>query len=155
MNWEAIGASAEAIAAIGVVVTLAYLAVQIRGHTRATRVSSFQSNTDSLNQVNLMIAENRELAAMYTKSFDLDAVWDPVELTQWRFILLALFRIFESAYYQRKEGVIAAQSWARYDESLRRSMQTHKTREWWDSQKVGFTPAFMKYVNQIADETTA
>ena len=64
MNWEAIGASAEAIAAIGVVVTLAYLAVQIRAHTRATRVSSFQSNTDSLNQVNLMIAENRELAAM-------------------------------------------------------------------------------------------
>ena len=35
MNWEAIGAIAESLGAIGVIATLAYLAVQIRQNTRA------------------------------------------------------------------------------------------------------------------------
>ena len=37
MNWEAIGAIGEVLGAIGVIVTLAYLAVQIRQNTRDIR----------------------------------------------------------------------------------------------------------------------
>jgi hypothetical protein len=36
MNWDAIGATAESIAALGVITSLIYLAVQIRSSTRAS-----------------------------------------------------------------------------------------------------------------------
>ena len=39
MNWEAIGAVGEVLGAIGVVVTLGYLAVQIRHNTRSVRAA--------------------------------------------------------------------------------------------------------------------
>ena len=39
MNWDAIGAVGEIIGALAVVVTLAYLAVQIRASTRETEVN--------------------------------------------------------------------------------------------------------------------
>lgn len=37
MSWEALGAIAETIGAIGVIATLAYLAIQIAQNTRAIR----------------------------------------------------------------------------------------------------------------------
>ena len=37
MNWEAIGAVGEILGAIAVLVTLIYLATQIKQHTLATR----------------------------------------------------------------------------------------------------------------------
>ena len=41
MNWDAIGAVGEIIGALAVVVTLAYLAVQIRASTRETEVNQW------------------------------------------------------------------------------------------------------------------
>ena len=37
MNWEAIGAVGEAVGAAGVIISLLYLAVRIRGDARARR----------------------------------------------------------------------------------------------------------------------
>ena len=42
MNWEALGAIGEIVAAVAVVVTIGYLAVQIRQNTRSVRDSAFQ-----------------------------------------------------------------------------------------------------------------
>ena len=41
MNWDAIGAIAERLGAIGVVVSLLYLATQIRQNTKSVRAAAF------------------------------------------------------------------------------------------------------------------
>jgi hypothetical protein len=46
MNWEAIGAAAELLGAIGVIATLAYLAVQIR-HSSDQLKKNTQSNVST------------------------------------------------------------------------------------------------------------
>ena len=43
MNWDAIGAVGEVVGAAAVVVTLAYLAVQIRRNTRQENFQGLQS----------------------------------------------------------------------------------------------------------------
>ena len=43
MNWEAIGAVAEFVGAIAVVITLIYLRSQLRQNTKALRSSSYAS----------------------------------------------------------------------------------------------------------------
>jgi hypothetical protein len=45
MNWDAVGAIGEVLGAIGVIVTLGYLAVQTRQNTRAINASTFSNNT--------------------------------------------------------------------------------------------------------------
>ena len=152
MNWEAIGAVGEVIGAVGVIVTLVYLATQIRSNTQATRIASFHATTDSLNQVNLLFASDRELAGMFADSFENEGNWDREASARWNFILLAMYRIFESAYFQRNEGVLEEQSWIRYEHSLKRSLQSNATLEWWESQKFGFTEDFSSYVNAIVNE---
>ena len=46
MNWEAIGAVGEILAALGVLATLVYLAAQIRDNTRSLHAASLQSVLD-------------------------------------------------------------------------------------------------------------
>jgi hypothetical protein len=47
--------------------TLAYLAVQVRQNTRAMQSSTFQDVTDGMNQVSHAIATHTELATLVTK----------------------------------------------------------------------------------------
>ena len=48
MNWDAIGAVGELIGAIAVVITLVYLAIQIRQNTKTVRASTYQSVAEAL-----------------------------------------------------------------------------------------------------------
>ena len=43
MNWDALGAIAEAVGAIGVIGTLLYLSVELRKSTIATRQQSYHN----------------------------------------------------------------------------------------------------------------
>lgn len=42
MNWDALAAIAETVGAIAVIVTIGYLALQIRQNTRTMRAAAFQ-----------------------------------------------------------------------------------------------------------------
>ena len=50
MNWEAVGAIAETVGAIGVILSLVYLSVQIRSNTEQLRFSARQSVAESLDR---------------------------------------------------------------------------------------------------------
>jgi hypothetical protein len=66
MNWDAIGAIGETVGALAVILTLAYLAVQIRQNALATQTASHHAVTDSLNQGNLAMAQDAALALCST-----------------------------------------------------------------------------------------
>jgi hypothetical protein len=74
VNWDAIGASAELLGAIGVIVTVIYLAVQIRQNTNqiqvATNTSRAESEREVLEAWNTIMAdfgENQEVAEILGK----------------------------------------------------------------------------------------
>ena len=57
MNWDAISALSEFIGAIAVVVTLIYLAVQVRQNTQSIKTSTLQANTALWNSMFSAIAD--------------------------------------------------------------------------------------------------
>ena len=150
MNWEALGAIAELIAAFGVIATLAYLALQIKQNTRAMRTASFQSATDSLNQANLTAASSQEISEAIEKSMTggFDEL-DPVTKRRYFYLVLSILRVFETAYYQKDNGLLEQESWHRYDHSLRNVMLVSEGFiDWWSNQRFGFTKEFSEYVNE-------
>jgi hypothetical protein len=58
MNWQAIGAVGEILGALAVVLTLAYLAVQIRESRKATAADIYQTRAMSRADAELRIALN-------------------------------------------------------------------------------------------------
>ena len=62
MNWDAIGALAEAAGAFGVLISIIYLAVQVRHNTEESRIARGQDLVTANADVNAQVADNPELS---------------------------------------------------------------------------------------------
>jgi hypothetical protein len=67
LNWEAIGAVGELAAALGVIISLVYLAVQIRQNTRALRSTSYHQAAEQTWSSVLTMAQDPLLADLAIK----------------------------------------------------------------------------------------
>jgi hypothetical protein len=65
MNWDAIGAVAEAVGAIAVITTLIYLTIQLRQNTKAIEHSSYRGVLDDAHEWMYKLIENPEVAELY------------------------------------------------------------------------------------------
>ena len=62
MSWEAIGAIGNLLGAISVLLTLLYLAKQIKENSKLLTTSVYQTAVDGYNEMASMFIENPELA---------------------------------------------------------------------------------------------
>lgn len=67
MNWDAIGAIAEVFGTIAILITLVYLAVQMRLANQQRELESFRHNWDGLNQCCEMLSESPEKASIVNR----------------------------------------------------------------------------------------
>jgi len=90
MNWTMIGAVGEVIGALGVIITLAYLAKQVGANTRQLRLAAerdiYQANREHL----LLLAQDRDLATLWRSGMADPSGLDSVQRLQLRAFLLDL-----------------------------------------------------------------
>ena len=70
MNWEAVGAIAELTAAIGVILSLIYLAVQIRRDSNATIANTTQLRAAGARETMLAAATSESLSDLIARASD-------------------------------------------------------------------------------------
>jgi type I site-specific restriction-modification system R (restriction) subunit len=103
MNWDAIGAVAETMAAIGVIITLIYLAAQIRESNRTNTAIALQHMAAKSQDRLIAVASNPSLAAVFGKSFnDLDEI----QQSQAMFFMRALSQDLHDQYQQSQLGFV-------------------------------------------------
>jgi hypothetical protein len=112
VDWNAIGALAEIVGAIAVVVTLVYLAGQVRQATRATQAASFQ--TASALEQEFLLVLGQDLAT--TRTWSTYMFGDPATLPEDErmraaFLMGSLLRRLENVYHQHKLGTITDDAW--------------------------------------------
>ena len=152
MNWEAIGALSELIGAMAVIATIGYVAVQVRQQTHAVRSASYQASTDALNAINMAVATDSELLRVVSaKPGSLDEL-SAEDRYRYSYILLSLFRVRETIFYQRDEGTTALQSWIREEVTLKKNLESAAARDWWKTIGYGFAPEFSEYIDGVISE---
>lgn len=67
MNWDAIGAVGEVVGAAGVIISLLYLAVQIRGDARAKRAATVHDQSTAFRDFLKTLATDEDLADVYLR----------------------------------------------------------------------------------------
>ena len=65
MDWDAIGAIAEAVGALAVIITLVYLTFQLRQNTKAIELSTYRGVIDDANQWQYKVIDSPEIAELY------------------------------------------------------------------------------------------
>lgn len=109
MNWDAISAIGESIGAIAVVISLIYLAVQIRQNTRqiksniaATELSAFERNIQSGNRMREFFLLNPTLLELYGRGCKSYGELSGLEKLKFGMMVRNLFSEVQGAYVRQQ-----------------------------------------------------
>ena len=148
MEWDAIGAIGEIVGAIAVVLTLGYLAVQMKQNAAATRAQTAQNLADSINGINLILAGNLEQSRISRKGFDDWESLNEDEKFCWHWMAVAACRSLEAALTNARLKQADQQSIDLAKESVRGLFATSAYQRWWREERsmVVFTEDFVRFV---------
>ncbi len=148
VNWDAISAIGQLVGAIAVVISLIYLANQVRSNARETRLAAMRSTLDFLNRFAQQIAEHADLAELRNRGFDDFESLERTDRARFGSYMHAIFRTVEDAYYQHLQGHLDPRSW-RGIEVIVREINAHPgVQAWWRSHSQWFDEEFAKFINQ-------
>lgn len=153
MNWEAFGAIGEILGAIAVVVTLFYLARQIRQNTLATRAETtkdlYLASVTSI----MELAGNDELAKAWA---DIRRFPDVDASRRWA-LFQSFFRLYELQHNFHRQGLLDDDIADSYQRVIWMFGSSRHFPEYWKDARPTFNPEFAVYVDaqlrQIVDET--
>jgi hypothetical protein len=146
VTLQDLGNIGEFVAAIATLITLIYLAAQIRQNTRAVRSSAFQQVVDSFSGISLEIGLNREVSEILDRGSEGLSSLDSVERRRYWSVLLSFFRRAESVFFQSEQGTLQLESWEGIREFLRSVLQSQGVREFWDENSLASNSRFRTFV---------
>lgn len=162
MNWDAVGALAELLGAIGVIVSLVYLSVQIRQntrqigeHSRELRIAALDAIASSFSRFRDPLIRDPELAALWLKGIeDYDAL-DPVEQVRISRLFQELFFAHQNTWTRYTEGATAEHVWHDQQGSIAANLRHPGIRTWWGRTRAIYNDEFEKVVEaMMRDERT-
>ncbi len=144
-----LGALGEFVGSIAVVVTLVYLTLQMRRNMFTTQAASHHAITDSINQVNLAVAESPELARIWTVGLEDRSSLTEEETWQQNMLLLSYFHIFDSMHYEAHVGAGDSGLLLAEEPGITHLMSLSGVSEWWDENVFAYGPEFRAYVENL------
>ena len=154
MSVEEWAAIAEIVGAIAVVITLAYLAVQIRQNSNAIRSASATTvhiNTQDVAQAPMM---DRELGDIILRAVNGEEELSPSEKLAAYAWFYQFLKTGELAYHSCLRGELDQEYWKATTSFYRSWWQTPGMRTYWTERKNAFTPGFQMSVEEWMSESS-
>ena len=154
MTWDAVGALAETMGALAVVITLVYLSKEVRANTRSVRRATTHDALQSIAGFNQFVASDPALVDVFWRG-----TGDPDSLDEeeWRrFVSLAstLVRRFELLYLDHLDGTLPAEIWAAQEANIVTWMARPGAQRWFESFGAHVHPGFRRLVSVLPHEAT-
>lgn len=150
MNWEAIGALGEILGAAAVVMTLAYLAAQLRQNTRALRSSTFQEINTGMSRTSEIFATSPDLCLLLLKAQDGLSSLTAGERVRLSFAMVMTMRRLHAVHVQRELGAVSDDFTTSFERSvISVIVGSPGVREWWSSSSHAFPPDFVSRVERL------
>lgn len=152
MDWNLLVALSQIVATVGVLVTLIYLAKQIKQSNRQALLSSFRHTVDSLNQWALSATESEEVSALILRGRKSYKGLSETEKFRFDHVHLVFLNILESHYFQSKQTAMSKDYLAWAEENLsalvRGYLDHPGTLEFWGNVNQYYDPALRALVTK-------
>jgi len=155
MNWEAIGAVGEILGAAGVIISLLYLAVQIRGDARAKRAAAIHQQIQAPADVLLTLATNPEVAELYLRGIRDFHSLKGAELPRFSSLLGHMFRLFEDEFLQWTEGDLDPRVWHGLEAPIDDILPFPGVQAWWKTRSHWYNEQFQSFIENNLSEQRA
>ncbi len=154
MSWDAISAVGQAVGAVAVVVSLVYLAVQIRDNTRSSRSATRQSIVDSIVAVNMILPQSESFARAFRADLDGQQL-EPHQALQLLAFCYLYLRTWENVHFQYRSGMLSDEDWGGFRQNVKALMQARAFRDFWDRECEVFSEAFRLEVTALVRDLPA
>src|SRR5262245_61333352 len=150
LNWQALGAIGEVIGAGAVLVTLVYLAAQIRQNsqqiatnTRVTRLAAPAETQAAFSRFRHMVAGSTELAELYIKGCADYPALSRTERLRFTSTLQELLLAFDLLHQRFTEGLYEEEMWDNQRTLALATLNQPGVRDWWSRNSLMFRPQFV------------
>jgi len=147
MDWEAISAVGEVTGAIAVVMTLVYLAIQIKSNATMTKAAIREQRTAGFNAATY---EWIRQADAFTKVFNGEAL-DPAETFRITLATQAVFREWEAWAYHRRIGLLDDSEWNPILENFRVVLSIPGMVEHWNQSKDTYSENLVNLIDGLLE----
>jgi hypothetical protein len=148
MNWDAIGAIAESLGAIGVIASLIYLGVQLKSNAIASGVEAKLATTKLLTEFNDKFIHHPELYELWDKARTGSSELSDAEYALFTSLNMNSFWCISAGYYQKQAGKLPEGDWFEVESIMDIWMNNVGMKNWWSRHaSERFSPDFVAYVN--------
>ena len=142
MSIMELGALGEFVGSLVVVVTLIYLARQIRQNTDVTRSAAASELSSSQVAFFMQVAASPDLAKVVKIARQDPGALSEIEIVQYEFHTGAVFSLMEGAYKQFQLGFLRETGWKPYERVIKDFLSNPISHNWWVNSPVVFSPEF-------------
>ena len=148
----------EGVGFAAIIASLVFVGIETRNSTQQAilttqtlEITAYQELMDNISNLNSVVVENPEAAALLLKAFTTTDELSELEEFRIDRNLFQRFRHGDMAYFQFERGII--------DESRLRStlkvlrLNNPRVREFWERHKMNFVDSYRNYVNELMKES--
>ena len=148
LNWDAIGSIGEIAGALGVIISLIYLARQIRESNLAARQAGTQEIQNQTQQFVAAIGATPEMSRLWVKGNKNDAKLTQDELIQFRTLLIQMVMIWERTYTLQQQDRLDPGFWETLTLHRRHLLVSPGFRSFFADRHLQFNKGFQKFIEQ-------
>jgi hypothetical protein len=151
-DWERIGAIAELTGSIGVILTLVYVALQIKQATVGMRVAAKQEMTRQYNEFVDTVIENADLAELFIAGNEGGSLDRTQKFRYFAMLEKATWQ-FSSMYFQQRHQKLPTEEWHQTKMLVQRTCTSIGYRKWWLVNKHYYEPEFIDLIEKLQSDT--
>ena len=118
MNWELAGILAEVISATAVIVTLVFLAFELRSNRRATQSAAVEAAATGFNTMNTTIISDPEFAEIFVRSQAGDESITPIDLFRCQMLMQSYINHYTTLKKYHDNGILPDVDWRGYSVAM-------------------------------------
>lgn len=149
MNWEMLSAIGQMVAAVGVIPSLIYLAVQIRGQNKERRRAGINILTVQWSELVKSAQESREFATIFLQGVRSFQGLDAPDKLRFTAFFTRYTRNCEGMFIYYRDGALDKALWDEVERTMTDYFAYPGVREWWATRKHWLTDEFRAVVEAI------
>ena len=139
----------QMVAAVLLVLSVVYLALQVHQNTSAMRLSNFQAVSIGWANVFGALVNNEEVSDIYRRGLFEQGTLNEIEQIRFRSLGMLILRMFHECFEEQHEGGVRQVRWESSQRVAVDIMQTPGMQILWSSRKHWFPDDFQVYMDNL------
>jgi len=136
------------LTSVGVIISVIFLAIEIKKNTEAVRSNFYDSFANSNREFLHQLIVNKDLGKLFEKG---TKSWNDLKEDDKRtsnFMYIQMFRIWENLFYQNKMKVLEPWLWFSNKNTIISYFHLNGIQEWWQVRRQSFSKEFVEFLEK-------